>query len=272
MNVFEFTDYRSFLKRALPVAGPGRGARTKLAEALGCQNGFVSLVLSGGAHFSLEHAVKISKFLQHDHEEREFFLLLVHLARAGSKELENYYQENIQKILGARREIKSRIKEQSTLNDADRLHYYSSWHFTAVHMCLLIPSLRSKEAMAHYLHLSPQIIANVLKFFVTCGLAIQKGGLFYCDPNTRIHLPADSPLVAKHHTNWRMRAIDSLDRNGKVDLHYSSVMSISQDAAEKIRAILLQAIENCEPVIRDAKDEGIYTVTLDLFGIGDATE
>lgn len=43
-KVFEFNDYREFLKSALPVLGPERGSRNRLAEALNCQKGFISQV------------------------------------------------------------------------------------------------------------------------------------------------------------------------------------------------------------------------------------
>lgn len=265
-TVFEFDNYRDYLKHALPVSGPGRGSRSRLAEALGCQNGFVSLVLSGAAHFSLEHAAIISRFLRHEADEQDFFLLLVHRERAGSKELETYYLERIKQILEKRREIKARIKEKSSLSDKDRQTYYSSWHYTAVHMCLLVPGIRTKEKISHFLNVRTQTVSEILGFLVYVGLAVQKGDQFVSGP-TRMHLPADSPLISKHHSNWRMRAIESLDHSSRQHLHYSSVMSLSHDAAEKIRSLLLQAIQECEPVIRDAKEETVFALAIDLFGL-----
>lgn len=64
-----------------------------------------------------------------------------------------------------------------------------------------------------------------------------------------------------------MQGIQSLDRGHPNHLHYSSVMSISKETAEKIRAILLESIQSMEPIVRDAKDEGVYALTLDLFDL-----
>jgi hypothetical protein len=62
-----------------------------------------------------------------------------------------------------------------------------------------------------------------------------------------------------------MQAIQSLDRPSPSDLHYSSVMSISKEAAEKIRDELLKIIQESEPVIKKAKDEAVYGWVMDLF-------
>ena len=265
-DLFEFKDYRKYLESALPVSGEGRGSRNRLAEALNCQKGFVSQVLGGAVHFSLEHAVKISRFLNHDSNEEEFFLLLVHLGRSGSHDLSLFYEKRIKTILEKRKQIKERIKAESGISEADQMLYYSSWHYTAIHMCLMVPSLRTQKAICEYLGLSNEIVSRVLSFFIQRGFAEKKGNEFFAGP-TRIHLPADSPLISKHHGNWRMRAIHSLDHRRSHDLHYSLVMSLSEEAAEKIRRILLHSVQEIEPVLKVAKDETVYTLNIDLFNI-----
>lgn len=265
-TIYEFTDYREYLKAALPVSGEGRGSRNRLAETLNCQKGFVSQVLGGLTHFSPEHAIKISRFLSHDSEEEEFFLLLIHLGRSGSFDLSEFYKRKIKEILDRRKQIKGRIKTDQALSEADQTLYYSSWHFTAIHMCLMVPELRTRKAMSEYLGLSTEMVSRVLSFFVSRGLAEQKGGEYFSGP-TRIHLPSDSPLVAKHHTNWRMQAIQSLDRQLPRDMHYSLIMSLSEEAAEKVRTILLNSVQEIEPVLKAAKDETVYALNLDLFNV-----
>ena len=269
-SLFDFKDYRVFLKSALPVKGPERGARNRLAEALRCQKGFVSQVLSGRSHFSLEHGIKISRFLGLGAVEEEYFLLMLHRDRAGSKDLEKFYDKKLSEILDRRKEIKERIRSSSDLSEQDQMIYYSSWHYTAVHMCLLVPELQTRASMSAFLGVQPQIIAKVLDFFLQVGLAQQRGDHFTAGP-TRIHLPSDSPLIAKHHTNWRMRAIDSLDAPKEQDLHYSLIMSISDQTAEKIRDLLLNAIQAVEPVMKESEDKAVYSLCLDLFSVRQGT-
>jgi uncharacterized protein (TIGR02147 family) len=265
-TLFDFKDYRPYLKEAFPTHGTNRGSRARLAAALGVWKGFVSSVIHGDADFSLEQAYRVSHHLSHTDDEREYFLLLILKARAGSKDLEKHFAERIDAIQKKREEIRERIGATSGISDTDKMTYYSSWHYTAMHMCLMVPALQTPPAMAKYLGVPLEKIAKMLEFFIKSGLAEQKGNTYVVGP-TRIHISSDSPFVSKHHSNWRMQAIQALDRDRKEDLHYSSVMSISKEAAENIRELILRTIEETEPIIREAKDERIVALTFDLFDL-----
>jgi uncharacterized protein (TIGR02147 family) len=264
--VFNYLDYRQYLREAIPTSGPERGQRTRLAEMLGCQNGFVSSVFGGNGHFSPEHGLHISRFLGHTEEEQDFFLLILHHNRAGSKALEDYYGRKIRGVLNKRKEISSRIHETTGLSESARATYYSSWHYVATHMAMMIPALQSRRAIAKELGLSLSVVDGIVKFFCENGLAKEKGDKII-PGSARLHLPAQSPLIARHHTNWRMKAIQSLDSNHPSDLHYSLVMSISETAVQTIRARLLQEIQALEPILKEAADETLYALNMDLFKI-----
>lgn len=152
------------------------------------------------------------------------------------------------------------------MSDAQRMAYYSTWHFTAVHMCLVNPQLQNRRAIAEFLKLPQETVSRTVDALLEMGLAEQKGHHIVGNYD-RLHLPSDSPLVHKHHANWRMRAIHALDLQRSQDLHYSLVMSVSHEAAEKIRALLLNAIQSLEPVMKEAKDEAVYAVAVDLFDV-----
>lgn len=231
---FDFKDYRSYLKSALPTRGEGRGARSKLSEKLGVQKSFLSAVLRGSAELSLEQAIRISRHLEHSLEERKLFLLLVEKSRAGSEELRAHFSAEITEVLQQRQDIRERVRASEALNESDHVFYYSSWHASALHMCLRVPKLQTLDGLSRYLGVPVPVLERTLEFFLRSGLARQEGGRFQGGP-ARIHLSTDSPMLAKHHTNWRMQAIQSLDRQRPDDLHYSSVMSISKEAFEKIR-------------------------------------
>ena len=266
-SVFEFTSYRKYLAEALPTSGKERGGRARLAEHLGCLSGFVSLVIGGGAHFSPEHAIRASTFLKHDEEEKEFFLLLLQQERAGSKDLENHYGKKIRAMLQKRREIRDRIKAKTTVSERDQATYYSSWLYSAVHLCLFIPHLKNKAAIASHLGVATNKVGEVLQFLREPGMAeANPDGTFRGKP-IRAHLAADSPLIARHHVNWRMKAIQSLDAPKASVMHYSAAFSLSQTAAEKIRTVLLEAIQETEPLLKEAEDKTLYVMGIDWFEI-----
>src|ERR1700727_1723751 len=101
-QVFDFSEYKQYLADSLGGPRSRTGLRLAVARTLACQPTFVSQVLNGQAHFSLEQAEKISRFLQHTPEEREYFFLLLQRDRAGTRELEKYFLEKIEGIKAKR--------------------------------------------------------------------------------------------------------------------------------------------------------------------------
>ncbi|MEK7395435.1 MAG: hypothetical protein AAB116_00725, partial [Candidatus Poribacteria bacterium] len=92
-SIFEYKDYKAYLKEILNRRSENeRGIRTRLAEAIYCHNGYVSQVLNGAAHFSLEQAEAINKYLGHNKDQSSYLLLLVQHARAGTSGLKEYFK------------------------------------------------------------------------------------------------------------------------------------------------------------------------------------
>ena len=75
---FEFTDYKAFMKQVEEArSSVQRGFRSKLAVELGVQNAYVSKVLNGDAHFSLEQGIRLCDFLGLEGDERQFLIWLI---------------------------------------------------------------------------------------------------------------------------------------------------------------------------------------------------
>lgn len=267
IDIFKYSRYREYLKACLPAKGKGRGGRSRLAEILGCQPGYVSLVLSGKSDFSPEHGLQVADFLRLNGEEREFLLLLIHKDRAGSVNLKTHYETQMKAIQKDKMEIKSRIATTHSLNNEEQLKYYESWIFTALHMCTLVPQLRNISAMSAYLNIPADRVKAALAILMKVGLVRQERGSFI-STQKRIHLGENGLALKKHHTNWRLQAIHSIDRSSEEGLHYSSVMSISKEASLQIKQILLKSIQDAEPIIKGAADEGVFALSIDLFEVG----
>jgi len=78
------------------------------------------------------------------------------------------------------------------------------------------------------------------------GLAEEKEGRFKIG-NSRIHLPSNSPLISKHHTNWRVKAIQTLEdfhpaRVANRILGMGDIVSLVERATENIDAEKAQAM------------------------------
>lgn len=233
---------------------------------LGCHAGFISLVLAGKSDFSVEHAIQIADFLHLNLEEKNYLLLLVQKDRAGSVLLKQHYEAQLKDIQKEKKEIKSRISTTHALSSEEQLKYYEHWFLAALHMCTLVPHLRTPSAMAGYLNLSAETTKNALETLKNLGIITQKGNTFE-STQKRIHLGEKNLALKIHHSNWRARSLNSLDYISEADLHYSSIMSISKTTMAEIKQILLKAIQDSEAPIKTAKDEGVFALTIDLYEI-----
>jgi uncharacterized protein (TIGR02147 family) len=267
--VFEYRDYKKYLNAALSTGGASRGSRSRLAESLRCQTAFISHVLNGNSHFSLEHAVVISRFLNHTPDESRYFILLVSLGRAGSKELEEHFKSQIEEMQRKRTQIKERITVDRVLNPETQMRYYSAWYYSAIHVATSIPSLRTRDAIARALGLAPALVNECLEFLAEHGLVVAKKDQFQIGP-VRMHLGADSAMISRLHTNWRLQAMQSLERSvsrNASDLHYSTVLTLSNDDAKRVREVLLRAVDETERIFRPSPEEVVYCVGMDWFRV-----
>lgn len=266
-NLFEHKSYKRYLLESLRGNKQRSGERARLAKHLGCQSAHVSQVLNGSTHFSAEQAFRINEFLGHDREEAHFFTLLLSKDRAGTVELRDYYQLQIEEILNRRAVIKNRVNTTREVPVEVQTRYYSSWHYSAIHIALSIPELRTKEALAGYFRLPLLEVANALEFLLSVGLCDLKDGR-YLIGQSHIHLGSDSDNINKHHFNWRVQAMQSLTHATSRDLHYSVVYSLSRDDAAKIQARIVDMIKANLKDVGPSKEEVLYCTSIDFFELG----
>jgi uncharacterized protein (TIGR02147 family) len=270
-SLFEFDDYKAYLRE---FAGQKKrsGVRLAMAKALSCQPGHISHVLNENAHFSLEQGETLSTFLAHGKEERHYFLLLLQKQRASTLPLEKYFEDQIKEIKRNRLVLTERLEKGHRLSETERAKYYSSWTYAAVHIGLSIPALQDKKVLSDFFQIKPLKIAEIIEFLIGAGLVLEKPGGGYSFGPTQVRIGNDSHHIIKHHTNWRNRAIESLEREEPEDLHYSGVFTLSQSDALKVKDRLIEEIKACQKVIRDSPEEKIIGFNVDFFNLRIKTE
>jgi uncharacterized protein (TIGR02147 family) len=264
-SVWDFTSYKDYLK-AWIAAQPhrGHGSKAAMARAANCQTAYVSQVVLGSAHLSLEQAERIAGFLELAEEEMSYFLLLIQRERAGTEALKRFFSKQLKAMKDKRAQLKNRLSAPTELSAEAQATYFSSWIFPAVHLLVRMPEFGSREAIAKRLSLTSESVEEALQFLSSIGLVARKGERYFVG-TSRMHLPHDSPLISKHHINWRLRAIRDLEIRRDESLHYSSAITISKKDAAAIRDQLLAAIESVTEVIKDSADEALYSFCLDFF-------
>lgn len=197
----------------------------------------------------------------------KLLVLLVEHARSGTQDLKNLIQRRIKKLLDQRLILKNRFRDKKTLSREDQAIYFSHWAYCAVHIAVMVPELRTPHAIAKHLGLGLSRTIQIIEFLEATGMIRRQNGYFVA-AETRIHLEIDSPMISKHHINWRLQAMQSLDHETLNELHYSSVIGISREDLPKIREVLIKAIALVREIGKTSKDETIYCYTIDLFGLG----
>ncbi len=216
----------------------------------------------------MEQGEAANIFMDHSNEESQFFLILIQLAKAGTPALKRRIQMQISQILEKRLILRERLGIAPGLNTEAQAEFYSSWIYGIIHVILTIPELQNAEAISKYLGLSVRRVGEILDFLVSVGLAIKAENNRYDIGTARIHLGSDSPLISKFHTNWRVKAIQSLEKeSASDDLHYSSAITVSKEDAIKIKSILIKYIQEIKLIVRDSSAEVPFCFNIDFFKI-----
>ncbi|MES2768956.1 MAG: TIGR02147 family protein [Bdellovibrionota bacterium] len=267
IDVINYKKYKKYLADKVDHDSKlTKGLRLKLCDHIGCQPSYLSQVLNGNPQFTLEQAHLINSFFMHNKLEAKYFLLLVQMERAGTKNLKDFFSEQIEEILESRFDLKKRLKETDEIPDEARHRYYSTWYYSAIHIILAIPEFQDIDSIAKRFNLPPQIVKDAIQFLDETGLIKSEKGV-YVLTNKTIHLERNSVFIHQHHINWRSQALQSAEKNLPTDMHYSNTCSIARKDFPKIKEIFLKAIEDARTVIRPSKDEELYAITLDVFNV-----
>ena len=209
---------------------------------------------------------ELNKLLGHNESESGFFLLLIQENKAGTPALRVRLRQQIDKIQEQRHVLKERFEIKKSLSPLDQMTYYSSWIYAAIHILITISEFTEKEGIARRFNLPLERVGKVLDFLSETGLIIRKGN-HYSPGETKVFLGIDSPMLAKHLSNWRIKAIESLDKSIGKDLHMSSVYSLSRKDIALIKEKLIKTVEESRGIIHASKEEELYCLNLDFFAV-----
>ncbi len=265
MEITQAVDYRRYLRSWLDDEKPNRrNIKTQLAEHIGCKLSYLSQVLGERANFTLEQSILINEFFGHTNFESRLFILMVERERAGSKKLEDHFKQQIASLL-KEQNLKKRFELTGQVPDETQQLYYSAWYFSAIHMLLATPEINS-QTIAARLNLPVEEVNRVIEVLLESGLVSRKGSS-YEFAQDRVYLGRDAVSIKHHHINWRSQALQSVEKNLPTDLHYSTVTAISRDDFERIKSVLMQAIDRSREITGPSKEEDVYALTIDWFKV-----
>lgn len=265
MEVFEFDNYKKFVEKSFEMRPKkGRGEFRRLAEHLRVSSVAVSQIFRGDRDLSLEQALSTAQFLILDHEEQEFFLLLVEKARAGTKDLRQYFEKKIAQTRKTREALSQRVKEKISLSEVAKARFYSNWYYSGVRMASSVPGLNDVESIARKLDLPTTLVVEIAAFLVEQGLCVKDGDGLHMGPSSTM-LSADSPFINNHRRNWRLKGLEHLNKIEPKDLFYSGVVSLSQADVSAFKERFMQLIAEFVKGVQASDSQTLACLNLDWF-------
>jgi uncharacterized protein (TIGR02147 family) len=266
MDIFSLRDYKTVLREKIRENKGSVGYKGKLAEAAGCQRAYLSQVLGSHVHLTPDHAAGLALFWSLPPFERDYFLELVALERAATPNLKRLIESKLEQIRREQASVSGRIKRPKIESIQLQSHYYSSWHFSAIHILITVANFRTLKSISQRLNLTEDRTRAALMLLEQMGLA-KRDGEKWLPVSFDLHLPAHSPLTAINHMNWRQRAIQDAQDERTDGVHFTAVMSLDEASFAQIKNQMLQQISKTREIAVQAPEEDLVCFTCDFFRV-----
>ena len=197
-------------------------------------------------------------------DETDWFLDLVNFARAETEPLKRKIRERLKEMRARRENLAEKFKKPRITASEKESLYYSSWHWSALHIITSIPAYRKVEAISERLNFSKDFVRECLKKLEMMGL-VKSVGSEWRVISGGLYIPRESFLSANHHSNWRGRAGLDARRIPNDSIHYTDVVSHSFNDFEKIKDLLLAVIDQTRKIVKPSKEEEGSCLCIDFF-------
>lgn len=263
MNLFEFDDYRAYIRSRLKqMPRGGRGQVNQIADALGVHGTLVSQVLNGAKDFTLEQGEALTRYLGLVGVEIEYFLTLIQRERAGTVALRRIFDTRLATLKRESLKLSKRVTRDRELSESEKAQFYSDWIYSAIRLMTDIPGYQTRDRLNEVFDLDPSRVATVLQFLVRTGLLIETAD-GYAVGVQRTFLEQDSPFVRQHHANWRLRAIDRASDLSGDEMMFTCPVALSEQDFAQFREELAQLIKKFYERVKTSPSERLACLNID---------
>ncbi|MGE3974699.1 MAG: TIGR02147 family protein [Bdellovibrionales bacterium] len=264
-TLFNFEDYRDFIISDLKSRPKGgHGQLSLIARSIGTSPTIVTLVLQKERHFTLEQANSYCEAFALNELEVDYFLASVHFMRAGTPSLRNRMKKKLLALREKGQNLKDRIPPSQVMNENVKAKFYSQWYYSGIRLSTSIEKYQTIEAIAERHQLPLSTVKKTVNFLLEHGFCTFENGKLNTTMKST-HLEASSELVSRHHTNWRLKAFDRIDRVSDAELFFTSPVSISVKDVHVIRELLVENIENVFKIVDPSPSEELACLNIDWF-------
>jgi uncharacterized protein (TIGR02147 family) len=239
----------------------------KIARHLKMHTSRVSHIFRGEMNLTLEQACALGRYFGLSSLESEYFLTLVNLERAGSEDLRDQLRRQADGIRARAQEFQNRVPPDKTLTEEQKAVFYSSWLYSGIRLATSIPQMQTVDAIAAFYQIPREKVRGIIDFLLATGLCVEEDGRIAMGPKTT-HLEKTSPLVLRHHTNWRLKAISRYENLSAEDLVYSCPVSLRAEDQVLVREMILQFIERfLKKIVTSDPAENVACLNIDWFTV-----
>ena len=221
--------------------------------------------MSGLRDFNQEQTYTLSVYLAHTDLEMDYFSLLVQLQRAGTVDLKKHLERKLESLITEALQLSKRISHEKKLSDQQRAVFYSSWIYSAVH---LFTSIKEKgitlEEISLRFNLSKQKTVDIIQFLLSTGLCTEDSGRYSMGVQSTF-VERGSPYLLKHHSNWRVKAIQKSESISENELMYSGQFSLSKKDFEALRERLAKFLQEANLIVKESNAEDLACLNIDWF-------
>lgn len=265
MSIFEYSDYRQFLRLYIDhLPKRGRGEINRMAQFIGVHPSLLSQVLADQKNLSLEQAQLLCEYLGFIPTEMEYFLCSVQFQKAGTAKLRAYFKEKLHDLRKSSIELSERVRQDRQLSEEEKAIFYSHWLYAALWLQSSCGGGQSLDEIVERFDIPRERVTEILHFLVETRLCLAENGKFLMGPQS-VHLARGSAYLTRHHTNWRLRAIEASDQIGADELMYTAPISISKSDLKKLRSRLADLVKEITDVAIASEAEELVCFNLDFF-------
>ncbi len=266
-NIFEYTEYRLFLKSSyeyLKLIQPARFSYRSFAKIAGYRSpNFLKLVIEGKRNLSLKSIENFSRALKLSRDEGRFFKALVQFDQAESPEEQDLYSRKLFRF--------KQFKSTQPLKEA-QFHYYSRWYFIPIREMVASPGFKNDPKW-----ISEQLVPAItekeageaIEELLSLGLLKQTahGRLIQAHSVINTDDQVSSISIAQFHREMIKKGSEAIERFSSAEREVSSAsVGLSEKNAHRIK-ILIQKFRQELLAIADEPQEidRIYQINHQLF-------
>lgn len=264
--LYTYLDYKKYLADRIEENEAVRGYKAMLADAAQCQRSFMSQVLNTHVHLTPDHAVGLADFWKFDGAETEYFLEMVHLARAATPSLRSHLEGRLRVLASRQRDAVARIEHPALEEIEHQSIYYSHWYWSALHMLVGTKGPHTEKSLAEKINMPVPLVRQALTMLESMRL-IEKSKAGWAATRRHLHAPSDSIYSWLHHGSWRNRANEMMRQHQDGSIHFTAVYSLSEKDIERIGDFVLKLMSDTNKTVEPSPEEEVACLCVDWFRV-----